>query len=64
MNNQTQIMTLCASCAKIYYSMPDQRIRRADRTQHIKERCEICQTHLGYDYAVTEVQKKDRRAGK
>lgn len=46
-------LTLCYQCYSIYRDMPDRYIRRKDKTQTIKEPCDICH-RFGYDYEILD----------
>lgn len=46
-------LTLCRSCASIYYNMSDRYIKRKDYEQTIKECCDICRVHMGFDYVIS-----------
>ena len=61
MQNKPLLLTLCTRCARTYQNMPDRRVKRADRTQRIKERCDLCRTRMGYDYIISEKRKKGAR---
>ena len=52
------ILTLCPKCRAAFMNVPENILRRFDSPQADKERCDKCQTSLGYDYLI--IKKKPR----
>ncbi len=46
-------LTLCYHCYTVYRDMPDRIIKRKDKSQTIKEPCDIC-CRAGYEYIIEE----------
>lgn len=55
MKTNSIVMTLCHDCADVIGEDKTQTIRRVDREQWVKERCDICR-RPGYDYIVEEAR--------
>lgn len=46
------LMSLCPICAKVFYGSEEHFIKRADKSQEIKEKCMLCNVRQGYDYLI------------
>ena len=46
-------LCLCGVCAGAFFNDPQFRIRRADRSQTVRESCTYCGVRSGYDYLIT-----------
>lgn len=46
------ILSLCPKCRSEFFRVSSHTIRRVDPLQVIKDRCDICQKALGYDYVI------------
>lgn len=53
-SNDKALRTLCNVCAGRYYNSGDYIIRRASIDQIVKEPCQICQIHMGFDFIIKE----------
>lgn len=45
-------MCLCGVCASAFYNLPDHIIRRVDKKQKYKDRCNLCGVRTGFDYLI------------
>jgi len=55
---KTLELTLCYNCASVYRSMPDRTVKRKNYNQTVKEPCDICRMHRGYEYVIRDKYKK------
>jgi len=55
------LLCLCAACAHQFYDSPAHRIRRADRRQIIKDRCDYCNYRNGWDFVVINIENSKSR---
>jgi len=55
------LLCLCAACAHQFYESPGHRVRRADRKQSVKDRCDFCNYRYGFDYIVINIEKSSPR---
>jgi mRNA interferase MazF len=60
MKNKPMELTLCTVCARQYYNSPEHNITRKSKTQRIKEHCDFCSVRTGFDYIITQKEKKGR----
>ena len=47
-------LCLCGKCASDFFNTPGHYIKRADKTQTIKDTCTYCNVRQGYDYIVVD----------
>ena len=47
-------LCLCGKCASAFFNTPGHYIKRADKTQTIKDTCTYCNVRQGYDYIVVD----------
>lgn len=52
------LMSLCPVCAKVFYESGEHFIKRADKSQEIKEKCMLCNVRQGYDYLIRKKYNK------
>lgn len=60
MQNEPNRITLCPQCAAAFYSSASHYIRRVDRYQTDRAKCDYCNTRRGFDYWLMDKQKQRR----
>lgn len=60
MRNEPNRITLCPQCASAFYASASHYIRRVDRYQADRSKCDYCNTRRGFDYWLVDKQKQRR----
>jgi len=55
--NSDLTICLCGVCLSDFYNLDD-RIRRENLGQPVKEKCQFCQHRLGYNYIISDRGKQ------
>ena len=63
LRNEPHRITLCQTCASAFYHSGSHVIRRADRYQPSRSICDYCNSHYGFDYWLTDKEKRKPMRG-
>lgn len=55
-NKKAIELTLCTTCARQFYNSKSCFIRRADLWQAEREVCMFCNTRLGFDFLISDIE--------